>query len=187
MMAFIFLIQKMLLLLLIGIVLSAREKCGNYSHTRYYNEHLPIKREDFFIIGTFDNRDPCTPISNQAFRKLYPQYDDLDVEHIIDNQFSVDNNCNKNYMGNLVMANREWNQQVGQMCWKDVQNEKNEVYGEIFALALYNVKKCCKIGNVSFSSIMIIATCMLVALVGIVFFIYQLKNGEIRQNTNNIV
>lgn len=171
----------MLLLLFIGIVLSAREKCGNQSHTKYYNEHLPIKKELFFVANTFDDMDPCTPISNQEFRDLYPQYAEWDVEHIIDTANTIDNTCSKDFMGNLVMANREWNRQIGQMCWKYVQVEKDEVYGEIFAKALYNVKRCCKIGTINYSSIIIIIVCMLVALAGILFFIYQIKNADVRQ------
>ena len=43
------------------------------------------------------------------------------------------------------MAYGVWNQQVGQLCWKDIFNEKKDVYGKyIMCESIKNVIECGK-------------------------------------------
>jgi len=51
--------------------------------------------------------------------------------------------CNKNIMGNLLLADSSWNRGMGQLCWEQVKVEKSQVYGPIFYKAMNNVRKCC--------------------------------------------
>lgn len=161
----------MLLLLFVSFVLCAKEKCGNYHHTKFYDEHK-LNKDDYFVSSTYDDKDPCIMISNEEFRKLYPQFSKgNDVEHIVDTANS-EYGCEKSIMGNLVMANSIWNRQIGNMCWDDVKVEKREIYGEIFDRAVDNVRRCCKTETINFFSIMIITIIVFVALIGLIVYIY---------------
>lgn len=71
------------------------------------------------------------------------------VEHIVDTENSnlVDKEnpsreCNLNILGNLVMADGGWNQDVGQLPWKCVREEKLRVYGDVFTQAVAHVLAC---------------------------------------------
>ena len=63
------------------------------------------------------------------------------VEHIIDIS-NVDNDCDKNIYGNIVLSYGVWNAQIGRLNWKYVKLEKMEVYGNIFEEAESNLFKC---------------------------------------------
>ena len=71
------------------------------------------------------------------------------AEHIIDLKQSGDEykNCNKNILGNLVMAYSKWNNEVGTSSgfksnWEAIKREKESVYKEIFEMADFFVKNC---------------------------------------------
>lgn len=64
-----------------------------------------------------------------------------DGSHIVDVSNS-NNDCNKEILGNVVMAYGKWNNMVGQLLWKDVRREKMRVYGDIFGQAVRNVLMC---------------------------------------------
>lgn len=165
-----FFLKMLLLLLFIGIVLSSKELC-NVTSTEYFNTHT--HHALFFIIATFDEKDPCTPISSEDFASLYPQYSDCVVDHIIDVVGSDDIYCGKYIMGNMLLVKKEWEMQMNDMCWADMKEEKIKVFGDLYGKALYNVKKCCKIGVLDYSSFVIIMVCVLIALCAFVFYIHH--------------
>jgi hypothetical protein len=66
-------------------------------------------------------------------------------EHIIDkkNSESEYSGYNKDILGNVIMAYGRWNMQIGQLSWRDIKEEKREIYGtKIFNQAEYYVKYC---------------------------------------------
>lgn len=75
-----------------------------------------------------------------------------EVEHIID----LNDDCTlpdtkdmeRNIFGNMIMAYGLWNRQVGQLRWKNVENEKRTVYGDgIVNKAIYYIMQCDKYNN----------------------------------------
>lgn len=71
------------------------------------------------------------------------------VEHIIDNNDGCSlqdtKGMEKNILPNLIMAYSKWNQQIGQLKWKQVEIEKRDIYGDyIFNQAVYYIKECDK-------------------------------------------
>lgn len=143
-----------IIILLFNIVLSAKKQCGTIPHTTYYTTHCcPITKQNFFYPNTLPIRtdDRCTPYTNPQLRDEYDWIKSSDqVEHIIDtNNGPIElTNCNKNIRGNLVIAIGTWNNQVGQLCWDDVDAEKRLVYGnETVDFAYESVKLCCEINN----------------------------------------
>jgi len=118
----------------------------------------------YFVPNTFLlAQDPCTVINNRAEYLsalsnagitcvgqwcngnfgTKPQRTHYEMEHIVDVVELDFPDCNKNILGNLVMAFGIWNNQVGQLNSKGAANEKSQVYGSIYNLARANVAKCC--------------------------------------------
>ena len=122
-----------------------------------------------FGIDLYD--DPCKHLSTQQFRaninnpnhKSYVRCntnickDDAfigsitaiayDVEHIIDNNGPEYKNCDKDIVGNYVMAKNEWNQMLGVIARFDytkATNIKSQVYGKkMMERVRTAIKKCC--------------------------------------------
>lgn len=137
-----------ILLTFLTIVYAASNKCTTTTHSKFYLANYSNPDVKFFEPTTYHNDDPCIVITNGKFRTLHSQYlKNNQVEHIIDISNSEPElaECRKDIMGNLVMANGQWNRGVGQLCWSDVKAEKSLVYGDIFQKALDSVKKCCSI------------------------------------------
>jgi hypothetical protein len=126
----------------------------------------------FFIILYKENIcDTCKHLSTQQFRTninnpKHPSYvkcnsnickDDefigssttiaYDVEHIIDKNGPEYNDCDKDIVGNYVMANNEWNQILGIVAKFDYDKstkEKTKVYGNhMMNRVRLNIEKCC--------------------------------------------
>lgn len=161
----------MLFWLFVGIVLSAKEYCTNAS-TDFYNKNYKYHAR-FYVPSTFDDKDACVTMTSENFMSLYPQYAEWVVDHIIDIENSIDDYCGKYIMGNMIMVNGEWEQQVTNLCWRDAKQEKSNIYGDIYGKALYNVRRCCKIGEINYSSFVIIIVSIFIMLCMIVFYIYQ--------------
>uniref|UniRef100_A0A6C0C7G7 Uncharacterized protein n=1 Tax=viral metagenome TaxID=1070528 RepID=A0A6C0C7G7_9ZZZZ len=137
----------MYLFTLFLVTFAAKEKC-NALHSTFFNNNYGKTSARFFVKETFAYTDPCGVITNAEFSKQYPQFKSgNDVEHIIDTAFSEYElrDCDKNIIGNLVMADRSWNRGVGQLCWENVKTEKMIVYEDIFQQAMNNVRKCCNL------------------------------------------
>ena len=154
-----------MLLLLIGIVFA----CDN--HTKYYQTHQPIEQEMYFISSTFNYQDPCTPITKDNFKKLYPQYELFGVDVIY-------NGCDVNFMGNLIISNHEWLEQLKQSYWENAETEKKTVYGDIYHVAMNNVKQCCEQHEISFVSMVIIMLIIFIAMCGVGCYVYTKINNE---------
>jgi len=124
---------------------AARKNC-NALHSNFFSDNYGKTNTQFFVRETFTFIDPCETITNSKFRAKYPQYlSDNQVEHIIDKENSEQDleTCDKNIIGNLVLANGAWNMGAGQLCWDNAKIEKSLVYGDIFPQAMDNVHKCC--------------------------------------------
>jgi len=171
--------------LLFYISHGARPTCAQRTQTDYYlrNKGAPAA---LFYFNTRQVEDKCQVISNSEFRKQYSQLTPKEhVEHIIDinNGPSELLNCNKQIRGNMIIANGDWNRQVGQLCWKDVSVEKRLVYGdEIFNSAYDAVRSCCintpKMGDIVGVVVAIVAGLTLSIVVVIIV------NSYIRENAN---
>jgi hypothetical protein len=137
----------LLLFLLIACVLCAREECGSQHVTNYYTSHPNGIPSSFYNPSTASSyEDRCTPITNQEMRKTYNVGPNDQVEHIVDsNNGPLElHDCNKDIRGNKIIAYGVWNNQAGQLCWKDAEAEKRKVYGDwIFDNAYNAVKECC--------------------------------------------
>ena len=141
-----------ILLALYCTVHAATKTCAKTA-TNYYSQRCcPVRDKSVFFDAVTSplkvpQQDRCKPITNQAFRKLFPWITSAQqVEHIVDKANGPEHleECNKDIMGNLIIAAGEWNQQVGQMCWKDVEREKRSVYGsDIMSYALTSAEECC--------------------------------------------
>lgn len=86
------------------------------------------------------------------------------VEHIIDKVTgdSELDSKNKNIVGNVIMAYGVWNNQVGQLKWSNVQQEKSEIYTKfLFETARHYVLTCNSTSNESILDMS--------SLVGIIF------------------
>lgn len=179
--------------LLISIVYGASQnECKQDQHTTAYKTCLEDGRplQSLFIRNTFLNDDPCYPIDNNQYRKILSekhidQPDGFDVDHIIDVSNSIDGYLY--ILGNLILSNSSWNRGLGNFCWENVKNEKDEVYGDIFKEAYNNVQMCKNRGeNISkFDSLYIIVISLLlieivvgVSLVRKMLFNY-INNNEI--------
>lgn len=145
------LVAPVLGLLFVSFSLAAVKDCS-IDHTRFYNENLPVNPVKFFYSYTSPTQRSldirCQKITNPAFRKMYPVSSSIQVEHIVDTNNGPNylSSCPKDILGNLVMATGQWNQQIGQLCWKYVEREKRLVYGdEIVDYALSAVADCCGI------------------------------------------
>lgn len=158
---------------IIVLIAGAIKECRTSQHSKYYLNNYGKTNNRFFISETYENNNPCEIIDNNKFRKLYSQYinSNVQVEHIIDLQNSEPEleYCNKNIRGNMILADGNWNQGVGQLCWDYVKMEKSQVYGNIFNDAYNNVKKCCGMGTIG-SQILyaVIGICLTLAVVLIV-------------------
>lgn len=79
------------------------------------------------------------------------------VEHIIDMQESLPDvsSMSKNIIGNVIMAYGQWNVQIGNMKWINVEREKRQVYGDkIVDRAIYNIEKCNIVINTNYGDIL---------------------------------
>jgi hypothetical protein len=141
-------ILGLILIILLHTCQCARSTCSPKSHTEAYLKNKNTLTSLFYPIAR-QVTNLCEPITNTAFRKEYPWLTSADeVEHIIDinNSPGELENCNKRIRGNMIIANGQWNRQVGQLCWKDVSVEKKLVYGdEIYNSAYNSVLSCCQI------------------------------------------
>ena len=180
-------IRKMLLYLSLLIsVLAALPQCTTKTSTNYYNSHCcPIKQSDFFYMNTIPNSpsrilassampnlagDRCKPYTNTQLRKEYSSWikPTDQVEHIVDSNNGPESlaQCSKNIRGNLAIAIGTWNNQVGQMCWKDVEAEKRKVYGnEVVDYALESVRICCELEEANNPWIYVAITVLIVFLI----------------------
>lgn len=137
----------LLFLSLLALYFCARLECGPQPHTKQYllNKDNP---EKLYYESTKSVHHHCEKMSNSELRKLYPWITRNDqVEHILDTNNGPKEleSCSKQIRGNLIIANGTWNNQVGQLCWKDVEQEKRLVYGnDIFDTAYNSVKICCE-------------------------------------------
>jgi hypothetical protein len=179
--------------LLISVVYGASQnECKQDQHTTAYKSCLDDGRplQSLFIRNTFLNDDPCYPIDNTQYRKILSekhidQPDGFDVEHIIDVSNSIDGYLY--ILGNLILSNSSWNRGLGNFCWENVKNEKEEVYGDIFKEAYDNVQMCKKRGeNISqFNSLYVITISVffIEVVVGVIFvrkFLFEyINNNEI--------
>lgn len=159
----------LILLLLIGSVFSANQKCTTDNHTKIFNEYAKNnKLGDLFQKNTYGGflSEKCQNLGNNYrlnYIKLLDKHNITcldkwcingtfdcsgtrecnEVEHIVDRSNTPYNICNPNILGNVIMAYGKWNAQVGQLCWKDIINEKKQVYGKnIFCDAIRNVIEC---------------------------------------------
>jgi hypothetical protein len=151
-------------------VLAARPECTT-SNTVYYKSHCcPIKVNNFFYPSTspINAGDRCATITNQELRNQYPWIKSTDqIEHIVDTSNGPDHLklCNKNIRGNLIVAIGIWNNQVGQLCWKDVEGEKRSVYGNtIFDYTLESVRICCELSTISNDSVIFFLTFICISI-----------------------
>lgn len=134
--------MNLIIITFIAINFAAKDTCTS----SFYKENYKKTNIKFFVPETYDITNPCELITPTQFRKLYPQYlKNNHVEHIIDHANSEQTlqHCNKDIRGNMILANADWNRQVGQLCWDNVKKEKIDVYGNIFRTALDAVTKCC--------------------------------------------
>lgn len=132
--------------ILLDVSFGARKDCVS-PHSSFYTNNYGKTNVLFFAQQTYKYNDPCEPVTNNNFRNnLYPQYKEgRDVDHIVDISNSEEelSECDKNIMGNLVLADSGWNRGVGNLCWRYVKAEKQMIYGDIFDRAMYNVRYCC--------------------------------------------
>lgn len=141
-----------LLISVISVTLCARVECTN-KHTSYYMSRCcPVSNYDAFFYRetrATSDLDRCEVYTNQRLRGMFSWITPTDhVEHIIDSNNGPSKliNCNKNIRGNLIIAKGQWNTQLGNMCWADVEQEKREVYGnDIFQYAYDSVELCCQL------------------------------------------
>jgi hypothetical protein len=175
-------------LILIGIVFGATKECGSCHETKYYQAHKNQIPTAFYYPDTISiETDRCKIISNQELRKQYPWIKKSDqVEHIADTTNGTEYlvNCNKNIRGNLIISIGEWNMAVGNMCWKDVENEKRLVYGDdIVNFSIDSVRDCCENNvNTSITAILIFSILVLFiffTLFGYTFRPFQSKSTNI--------
>lgn len=66
------------------------------------------------------------------------------VEHIIDQSNSDLSNqgYDVNIIGNVIMAYGKWNNQIGQRIWPIVEQEKSEIYGNIYNISRNIIMGC---------------------------------------------
>lgn len=163
----------MLIFLFILIVSAANENGKRnhtkiYEYELQKNNGTINNINDFwFISKTFLQSDICQPIENRyEYVKILINNNiscandrcpnnswncknycrqGYQMEHIIDknNADILLKNCSTNILGNLIMAYGIWNMQMGALNWAAVMGEKMDIYGDIFADAYSNVRKCC--------------------------------------------
>ena len=105
-----------------------------YQYVKLLEEYGVKCHGEWCINGKYD----CTP-HNECYNMM----------HVIDPKKSypdVGEEYNRNILGNLVMAYGTWVQQLKGRSWEDTKKEKKIILGDIFYIALQNVKKC-KDGN----------------------------------------
>lgn len=165
----------LLLALCINCCLAASAVCGKQHSEKFMNTVDPttLMYPDSFSKGT----DPCEITTNAQYRKLFNIDQTYQVEHIVDQSNAPFNECNKNIIGNLAIADASWNQGVGSLCWENVYNEKVAVYGQkTVDTAIYNVEKCCKgITRYETAWIALGAFVGIVVIVGIVVWLCQVR------------
>lgn len=148
----------------IALTRAANPNGGNGPTAIFQTRHADNSNNYYFVPNTFLlTQDPCTVINNRAeYLSVLvnngvvcvgqwcngnfgtkPQRTHYEMEHIVDVVETEFPDCNKNILGNLVMAFGIWNNQVGQLNSKGVAFEKKEIYGSIYNLARANVAKCC--------------------------------------------
>lgn len=156
--------SMLILIALFLFVQSAVNKCGK-TNTELYDT-MKGHESDYIQFNTFfGQQNKCLELGYTYRNKYidllesnginctgnYCAYGGFDcqkrpcyeVEHIVDLTNTPYQNCNPNILGNVIMAYDKWNRQVGQMCWKYVQNEKMAVYGrKLFCEAVMNVIDC---------------------------------------------
>lgn len=155
-----------LLIFLIGLTLtSSTRKICNKKNTKIY-ETDEYDYTDLFQANTFIEHNKCLELGNPSKTKYMKILNDTntkcigywcingnfewnknkqcyEVEHIIDRHNTPYDKCNTNILGNVIMAYGSWNNQIGQLCWKDAKNEKIEIYGkDIFCKAVKNILDC---------------------------------------------
>jgi len=148
-------------------------------HTDQYNKFQSCELDKLFIQNTYGGlfNDPCQQMYSQKFKQMLVnnnvscdaswclEKDDYgcqyagnrlcpNTEHIIDlNQAGSDyNNCDKNILGNMIIAYGQWNYEVGtgssfKSNWENIKREKTEVYQDIFNMADFYVRNCNCDGN----------------------------------------
>ena len=137
--------MNIIIITLFAIVFAARKDCGP-QHSLFYNKNHGKLDVTFFVPETYDDTNSCELIENTGFKKLYPTHlRGNDMEYIIDKENSEPEleNCNKNIKGNMILANRVWKKDIGNLCWIYVKKEKFNIYGNIFSKAMLHVKQCC--------------------------------------------
>lgn len=142
-------ITFLLVLSLSNFCFGAKKLCVS-RHTGFFYENYNNSNALFFIRETFapDGSNRCHHITNDYYRNvLYSNINKqgIDTEHIIDLKNSEPelDDCDKEILGNMILANRSWNRAVGSLCWEYVKAEKLQVYGDIFNEAMRNVRECC--------------------------------------------
>lgn len=136
----------------------------NNTDNLFYDPHT-------FGLDLFNNS--CQIMSLQNFRKYinsnikcngkwcYKNYHCMcydsrscyNVEHILDKKGKEFSNCNKDIVGNYVMAWGKWNQKLGRVAYQNYYNsikEKEQIYGlTIVNRVREHFRKCCSIFNIS--------------------------------------
>lgn len=164
--------KKLLLyiLLLINFTLAANIKCTNTTNSKVFKEYSKKdKLNELYQKNTFggsfydicfdlgkdyrknyikilrENNINCTGkwCNSGLYKCINNPRECYEVEHIVDKKNTPYDKCNTNILGNVIMAYGKWNNQVGQLCWKNVLYEKMQVYGnDIFCDAVSNIIKC---------------------------------------------
>ena len=150
-------------------------------HTDQYNKFQSCELDKLFIQNTYGGlfNNPCQQMNSEKFKKMLVdnniscdaswcfKKDNYgcqlvgnklcpNTEHIIDlNQAGQEyNNCDKNILGNMVIAYGQWNYEVGTKNpfrgnWENIKREKTEVYKDIFNMADFYVRNCNCDGNIN--------------------------------------
>lgn len=121
--------------------MTARPKCSNLMHTIFYTNHYTTAPNDLFFAP--DSQRNKTNICKHFTEKQFNNSTNRCVDYIIDKENSELPDCDKDIVGNMILANCEWKKQAEQLCWKYLKTEKMQVYKNIFTKALENVKYCC--------------------------------------------
>ncbi len=160
----------MLVFTLLIAVLAFRDKCGS-EHSTYFMENKEVP----FIADTFHTKSVCRKISNAEFRTLVNAPVGYDVDHIIETENDDPElaKCDKNILGNLILAPSSWNRGVGNLCYQYGRAEKLAVYGNIREMASQNVARCC--AEEGMATIMIVAFLCIVAIIPITITAFLIK------------